>query len=84
MALPSFSTPVASASRPAAAATDLGSGTVSTRGDVSNLADLDRFYAEIGQTFGGLDVLVVDRRAEHLSKLIEREARGNPERTIRK
>jgi len=43
-----------------AAATDLGSGTVSTRGDVSNLADLDRFYAEIGQTFGGLDVLVAN------------------------
>lgn len=43
-----------------AAATDLGPGTVATRGDVSNLADLDRFYSEIESAFGGLDILVVN------------------------
>ena len=42
------------------AATDLGPGTVATRGDVSNLADLDRYYSEVKSTFGGLDVLVVN------------------------
>jgi NAD(P)-dependent dehydrogenase (short-subunit alcohol dehydrogenase family) len=43
-----------------AAAADLGPGTVATRGDISNLEDLDRFYAEIESDFGGLDVLVVN------------------------
>jgi len=43
-----------------AAATDLGPGTVATRGDVSNLDDLDRFYSEIKSAFGGLDTLVVN------------------------
>ena len=42
------------------AATDLGAGTVATRGDVSHLEDLDHFYAEIESAFGGLDVLVVN------------------------
>lgn len=43
-----------------AAVIDLGPGTVATRGDVSNLADLDRFFADAGQAFGGLDLLVVN------------------------
>jgi len=43
-----------------AAASDLGPGTVATQGDVSNTADLNRFYAEIDSAFGGLDVLVVN------------------------
>lgn len=42
------------------ATTDLGPGTVATRGDVSNLADLDRFYSEVDSAFGGLNVLVVN------------------------
>ncbi len=43
-----------------AAASGLGPGTVATQGDVSNLADLDRFYAAIDSAFGGLDVLVAN------------------------
>jgi NAD(P)-dependent dehydrogenase (short-subunit alcohol dehydrogenase family) len=43
-----------------AAAADLGPDTVATRGDVSNLEDLDRFFAEIEAEFGELDTLVVN------------------------
>lgn len=42
------------------ATADLGPGTVATRGDVSSLEDLERFYSEIQSDFGGLDVLVVN------------------------
>lgn len=42
------------------AATELGPGTVATRGDVADIADLDRFYAEVDSAFGGLDILVVN------------------------
>jgi len=42
------------------AADSLGPGTVATRGDVSNLHDLGRFYSEIESAFGGLDILVVN------------------------
>ena len=43
-----------------AAKTELGPDTISKQGDVSNLDDLDRFYAEIEAAFGGLDVLAVN------------------------
>jgi len=43
-----------------AAAADLGPGAVATRGDVSRLEDLDRFFAEIESAFGGLDILVAN------------------------
>jgi NAD(P)-dependent dehydrogenase (short-subunit alcohol dehydrogenase family) len=40
------------------AASELGPETLSVRGDISRTDDLDRFYSEVGTTFGGLDVLV--------------------------
>jgi len=46
-----------------AAAADLGPGTVATRGDVSRLDDLERFFAEVESAFGGLDILVVNAGA---------------------
>jgi len=38
-----------------AAATSIGRGTIAVKGDVSNLADLDRLYAEIGRSGRKLD-----------------------------
>src|SRR4029077_13808919 len=40
-----------------AAVQELGGATRGVRGDVSNLADLDRLYGTIRETFGRLDVL---------------------------
>jgi NAD(P)-dependent dehydrogenase (short-subunit alcohol dehydrogenase family) len=40
-----------------AAVTELGASALGVRGDVSNLADLDRLYATIRDKFGRLDVL---------------------------
>ena len=42
------------------AAADLGPDTVATAGDVSNLEDLDRFFADIDSALGALDTLVVN------------------------
>jgi NAD(P)-dependent dehydrogenase (short-subunit alcohol dehydrogenase family) len=42
----------------ASAAAELGPETVTFRGDVANIEDLERFYAETESAFGGLDVLV--------------------------
>lgn len=42
------------------AAAELGPDSVATQGDVANIADLDRFFADAVQAFGGLDVLVVN------------------------
>jgi len=39
------------------AATEVGYGALAVAGDVSNLDDLDRLYAEIGQRFGHLDIV---------------------------
>jgi NAD(P)-dependent dehydrogenase (short-subunit alcohol dehydrogenase family) len=46
-----------------AAASELGLDTVSVRGDVVELDDLDRFYMEVRSAFGGLDVLVANAGA---------------------
>lgn len=40
-----------------AAVQELGDGALGVRGDVSNLADLDRLYETVQETFGRLDVL---------------------------
>ena len=53
------------------AVAELGPGTVATQGDVSNLADLDRFYSEIDQAFSGLDLLVVNAGVYSASALDE-------------
>jgi NAD(P)-dependent dehydrogenase (short-subunit alcohol dehydrogenase family) len=53
------------------AALDLGPGTVAFRGDVSDLSDLDRFYAEIESAYGGLDVLVANAGVYFSSPLDE-------------
>ena len=55
----------------ASAAAELGPGTVSTRGDVSNLDHLDRFYSEVSSAFGGLDVLVANAGVYHSAPLDE-------------
>jgi NAD(P)-dependent dehydrogenase (short-subunit alcohol dehydrogenase family) len=55
----------------ASAAAELGPGTVATRGDVADIADLDRFYAEVDSAFGGLDVLVVNAGVYHSSPLAD-------------
>src|ERR1700690_3771245 len=39
------------------AVADIGHGAVGVRGDVSNLADLDRLYATVKDKFGRVDVL---------------------------
>ena len=53
------------------AAADLGPGTVATAGDVSNLGDLDRFFAEIDSAFGGLDTLVVNAGVYEAAPVVE-------------
>jgi NAD(P)-dependent dehydrogenase (short-subunit alcohol dehydrogenase family) len=55
----------------ASAAAELGPGTLATRGDVADLSDLDRFFAEVGAAFGGLDVLVVNAGVYHSSPLAD-------------
>lgn len=47
----------------ASAVAELGPQAVATRGDVSRLEDLDRFFADVESAFGGLDVLVVNAGA---------------------
>jgi NAD(P)-dependent dehydrogenase (short-subunit alcohol dehydrogenase family) len=54
-----------------AAAAELRPDTVAVQGDVADLADLDRFYAEVEQAFGGLDVLVVNAGVYHSSPLAD-------------
>jgi len=44
----------------AAAAAELGPGAVAVQGDVADIADLDRFYAEIQASLGDLDILVAN------------------------
>lgn len=39
---------------------DLGEGTLAVQGDVSKLADLERLFAEVKETFGQVDVLFVN------------------------
>jgi len=53
------------------AAAGLGPGTVATQGDVSNLEDLDRFFADVDKAFGGLDVLVVNAGVYESSPLAD-------------
>src|SRR5438270_11902811 len=40
-----------------AAAKEIGAGGLAVRGDVANLADLDRLYAAVKEGFGRVDVL---------------------------
>jgi len=40
-----------------AAVADIGHGAIGIDGDVSNLADLDRLYADVGRRFGKIDIL---------------------------
>src|SRR3984885_3313519 len=40
-----------------AAVKEIGSGAIGVRGDVANLADLDRLYATVKQQHGRVDVL---------------------------
>ena len=44
----------------AAAADELGSGTLAVRGDVARPDDLERFFSKVESAFGGLDVLVAN------------------------
>lgn len=54
-----------------AAAAELGPDTVAVQGDVADLADLERFCAEIEAAFGGLDVLVVNAGVYESSALAD-------------
>ncbi len=38
----------------------IGNGTLAVRGDVTNLADLDRLYQQTVERFGKVDILVVN------------------------
>jgi NAD(P)-dependent dehydrogenase (short-subunit alcohol dehydrogenase family) len=44
----------------AAAVAELGDGSISVQGDVSQLEDLDRLYSEVDAKFGKVDVLVAN------------------------
>ncbi len=44
----------------AAAADELGPGTLAVRGDIARPDDLERFFSEVESAFGGLDVLVAN------------------------
>lgn len=55
----------------ASAAESLGPKTIAAKGDVTNLEDLDRFYAEIESAFGGLDILVVSAGVYRSAPLAE-------------
>lgn len=56
------------------AAAEIGPGTVAVAGDVADLEDLDRFYAEVGTAFGGVDVLVACAGIYESSRLDETTA----------
>lgn len=44
----------------AAASDELGPDTVAVSGDVGEIADLERFFAEVRERFGGIDILVAN------------------------
>jgi NAD(P)-dependent dehydrogenase (short-subunit alcohol dehydrogenase family) len=44
----------------AAAAAQIGTGTIAVRADTSNLHDLDRLFAQVKEKIGGIDVLFVN------------------------
>jgi NAD(P)-dependent dehydrogenase (short-subunit alcohol dehydrogenase family) len=58
----------------ASAAAELGPETVDVRGDVADVDDLDRFYAETESAFGSLDVLVACAGIYESSPLTETTA----------
>ncbi|MBD05295.1 MAG: oxidoreductase, partial [Gemmatimonadetes bacterium] len=42
------------------AVAEIGEGTVSSRGDVQSLSDLDEFFSKISEHFGSLDIVVAN------------------------
>lgn len=50
---------------------ELGGSTLAVQGDITSLADLDRFYADIAERFGRLDALVANAGAVNITPFVE-------------